>query len=1145
MTTTRLVLRGLQYYWPIHLAAVLGVAVAVSVLGGALVVGESVQASLRRLALARLGQTDTVVLGASFFREALAADLSAQPGWTTAWTAAVPLVVLEGTIEGETGGRRATRARVYGVDDRFWRFHGLDRHVATLRGREALLSAAMATDLAASAGTGVVLSVPQPSAIPAGVLQGRREGRTRTIRLTVREMLPASRQGEFSLRPEQGEVRAVFVPLELLQHALGLRGQANAVLLARDTASHRPARPAGAVADDALAAALRGAADIGEAGLRLRSLDSPRVVVIESDSGVMSDALLQQVHAALGDAHIDADVTPVLTYLANTIAIGNRTIPYSLVSAVDRPGNAGNPGPDNRRPPADMSAARPPIWLNEWAAADLRARPGDRVTLDYHIWSDDGGLLTRSAEFVYAGVVPMTGAGGDRSLTPDYPGLTGEARMADWDPPFPVDLGRVRPRDEDYWRRYRTAPKAFVPLGDGQRIWASRYGRVTSIRLTPRDGVEPADLRDRVHAHLRAGLDPVALGTLAVVPVRDDHVRAASGTTDFGQYFVYFSIFLVVSGLLLSGLFFRLGLEQRLREIGVLRAVGFPEGRIRRLFVAEGLAIAVAGSLLGAMGAVAYAAAIVHGLRTWWSGAVGMSSLEVSASPSAVAAGVLAAVAVVPIVVAASLRQFVRASPRRLISGLMPATARDDRRQPGLLADHFKLGALAATASAVVVAAATVGWLGHVGGFFSAGGLLLLASLLVLSGRLGVPAGAPISGAGWWPIARLGARGAAFRPGRTVLSVALIAFATFVIVAVGAFRRGAPEAPADRASGTGGYLLMAESLLPVHHDLGSPDGRLALDLTSGADAALAEVTISRFRLRAGDDGSCLNLYRPTRPRVLGAPASFIAEGRFSFSSSLAATPEERRNPWLLLERRFDDGAIPAIGDANSLAYVFHLRVGEDFVLPRNAAAPVRLRLVAALTDSVLQSELIVAEERFREVFPTEEGFRAFLIDTRGASPAVVAKALETGLAAYGLDVEATTDRLAAFHRVENTYLSTFQALGALGLLLGTLGVGIVLFRNVIERRRELAVMRAVGFGERHVTLLVVTESALLVTLGSVTGAACAIVAVTPALVERGDLVPGGGLVPLLAAVVAAGLASSMVAAAAARRFALVASLRAE
>src|SRR5204863_988206 len=94
-------------------------------------------------------------------------------------------------------------------------------------------------------------------------------------------------------------------------------------------------------------------------------------------------------------------------------------------------------------------------------------------------------------------------------------------------------------------------------------------------------------------------------------PVRAEGLAASGGSTDFGEYFVYFSFFLVASALVLAALFFRLGVEQRAREVGLLRAVGFGTSRVRRLFVAEGLLLAAIGSLIGMAGAVVYGAAMM------------------------------------------------------------------------------------------------------------------------------------------------------------------------------------------------------------------------------------------------------------------------------------------------------------------------------------------------------------------------------------------------------------------------------------------------------------------------------------------------------------------------------------------------------
>ena len=253
------------------------------------------------------------------------------------------------------------------------------------------------------------------------------------------------------------------------------------------------------------------------------------------------------------------------------------------------------------------------------------------------------------------------------------------------------------------------------------------------------------------------------------------------------------------------------------------------------------------------------------------------------------------------------------------------------------------------------------------------------------------------------------------------------------------------------------------------------------------------------------------------------------------------------NRWLLLEREFADGAVPFIADANSAAYVLHLGLGEDFVLERGgAAAPLRLRLVATLSDSIFQGELLMSEQNFLRHFPEQEGYRFFLLDLPDDRDAPrVAALMEERLSDFGFDAASTSERLAGFHRVENTYLSTFQMLGGLGLALGTLGLAAVLLRNVLERRRELALLRAVGYNGRHFGLMIVAENALLLACGLLTGTVCALLAIAPVVAARGGRLPFASLGLLLAAVVVSGLAASLVATAATLRAPLLASLREE
>ena len=221
-----------------------------------------------------------------------------------------------------------------------------------------------------------------------------------------------------------------------------------------------------------------------------------------------------------------------------------------------------------------------------------------------------------------------------------------------------------------------------------------------------------------------------------------------------------------------------------------------------------------------------------------------------------------------------------------------------------------------------------------------------------------------------------------------------------------------------------------------------------------------------------------------------------------------------------------------------MEYVLHKKLGDEITV--NGA---KLRLVAALSGSIFQGELVIAEKHFLKSFPESEGFRFFLLDGPEDQSAAITSTLEESLADAGFDVSPTEDKLLRFHAVENAYLSTFQTLGFLGLLLGTLGLSAVLLRNVLERRRELALLKAVGFSPKQLGWVVFAENGLLLIMGLGIGLAAALLAVAPVLKGNGASI--ASMMSLLGLVLLAGLGSSLLAMRAAIRSPLLASLRSE
>ena len=204
----RLVIRGLTFYWRTHLAVVLGVATSVAVLAGALLVGTSVRASLRDLLLAQIGRTDEVVASQHFFTEALGSSIEGDRTFATSFQHLAPLIAAaRGIVTSQESQRRAGDVTVYGVDDRFWRFHGVA--VTGPGARAAHVSQALASQLHVSANARLVVRLQRITDVPIESLHGRKEDVGRSLRVTVASVLTRDTLGDFFPRaiPERGARR--------------------------------------------------------------------------------------------------------------------------------------------------------------------------------------------------------------------------------------------------------------------------------------------------------------------------------------------------------------------------------------------------------------------------------------------------------------------------------------------------------------------------------------------------------------------------------------------------------------------------------------------------------------------------------------------------------------------------------------------------------------------------------------------------------------------------------------------------------------------------------------------------------------------------------------------------------------------------
>ncbi|HXG47575.1 MAG TPA: FtsX-like permease family protein, partial [Methylomirabilota bacterium] len=350
-------------------------------------------------------------------------------------------------------------------------------------------------------------------------------------------------------------------------------------------------------------------------------------------------------------------------------------------------------------------------------------------------------------------------------------------------------------------------------------------------------------------------------------------------------------------------------------------------------------------------------------------------------------------------------------------------------------------------------------------------------------------------------LASLGWRGCGRRRSRSLATIGLLAGGAFVVSSIAIFKLDASRDAGRREAGTGGFALIGQTALPVVQDLNTAAGREFFGLS---DRELAGVEFVPMRVREGDEASCLNLNRAQRPRLLGVNPELLARrGAFTFARVMDGA--ERRRGWDLLRRSGDTtgSAVPAIGDVNSIRWALHKKVGETLAFIDERGRAFDVKLVGGVANSILQGSLLIDEAEFASRFPGQSGYRLFLIDCPTNRVAEVSALLSRALQDVGLELTPAAARLGQFNAVQNTYLNTFQVLGGLGLLLGSAGLGVVVLRNVLERRAELGLLLAVGFRRRRLEALVLIEHAALLGLGLALGVGAAAAAVLPTLLTPG------------------------------------------
>lgn len=1049
MSRLSLILTSARHYWRGHLGLLFGAFLASAILSGSLFVGDSVRASLRRVASFRLGQIQAGVLGGDrWFTEKLARE-----------SKSVPAILAVGSASAGNGNVRVNNAQILGVDDSFWSLSPSGKKIA-IGSNEIAINEPLARKLNTKTGDSILLRLERPSAISRDAPLSGSTNEQVTLRRTIAAIVPPQDFGAFQLIASQITPDTAFVALSDLQRQIEMEGRVNASLGMLDTDKRT----------------------LEDFGLKLTRVSGGQKEWEISTSRVFLDPILAEKLLATPQAY------GVLTYLVNGITSAKGGTPYSMITAADRMNSS-----------LTDHASR--ITITQWLADDHNLQIGDDLTLKYFTVGLGRELKQEEATFKVSKILPMTDPEVTKAWTPEFPGVSDVDNCRDWEPGIPMDMKAIRDKDEKYWDDYKGTPKGFISLAAGQKLWKNRFGAHTAIRF-PDSGQDEAALKKEIVSKLQ--LSDIGL---VVRDFKADADAAAKGSVDFGGLFIGLSLFLIAAALVFAALLFLFTLERRASQIGLLLAIGWTSKNVRRVLLLEAGVIAIVGVLLGIFGGRFYTQLALDGLSGAWNGAAKGLPLIFEASPITQIAASLGTLIVVLLTLGWASRKLFATPARNLIDGSITSA-------PSRLTSHSNLPAhltLLIALSLIPAAMASSNPMAVSGMFFGSGMLLMIAGLLYLRRWMQRDRTSLAQ-----TLTQIGLRNISRRTSRSLAVIGMMAGGIFLVVAVNAFRMDATDA------GTGGFALIGESSLPVYEDLNSKAGREAFALD---EELLTKTTVVPFRVREGDDASCLNLNRAQKPQLIAVDFTKLAD-RFAFASgSLPQQPLE------------------ALADQATAMWGLGKGVGDKIDYTAADGSTFQVKLTGLLAGSVLQGKVIINEASYLAKYPDAAGYRFFLIGSD--KPDQVSAHLTRQLEQRGLALEPAKQRLEAFFAVQNTYIGIFTILGGLGVLLGTAGLGVLVARHVLERKGELGLMQALGFRSGALRTMIVGEHAALLVIGMLLGSLTAALAVFPALKQGGGDLPLAFLGSLIGGILLLGLVICLLATVFAVRGKLIESIRRE
>ena len=1041
MNSRKLVIRNLFYYRKKNFTVILGIAIATAVLIGALIVGDSVTNNLKRIAQLRLGKIEfTLNSGERYFTNQLADKLQSDLN-----TAVSPLLLLEGMAIAEGGVQRVNNIQILGVDSSFGNTFDTNIFLDKINPDEVIINTKLAGHLNVNPGDEILFRIKKASLIPLNAPFVSDDELTVTARLKIKKIAGDDDAGRFNLRISQTGPYSAFVSIDLLNQLMDLTGKANILLISQNTS----------LTGKYILETIGNNWTIEDAGLIIRELPESGEIEILSERVFFDQSTLDALQA------IPVSENLVFTYFVNEFSSGSNFTPYSFVSTFP-----------------DSLIGQNEVIVNQWLADDLNLKIGDSLNMKYFTVGPLRKLLELKSGFVVKNIVPIKDRFADENLMPVIPGLSDAGNCRDWETGIPINLDKIRDKDEDYWNIYKGVPKAFIAQSKAVDLWRNLYGSYTAVRFNANE-INP----DNLKIAITKNLNPASLG-FVINEVSKNSSEAATQGVDFSQLFMGLSFFVFLSAIILTILLLFLNLDGRKEQLETMSALGISKNKIHWIMNLESLILSASGALIGVILAILYTLIIFSALNGVWMDIVRTEMMQIYVSVPTLLKGFFLSMLVCWLTLFFTIRRFLNKKSAKYVD------LNSDKKS-------FSFNKLILIISVIGLAISITLIISQIMQserinaevFFIAGGLILISVLLIFFELIKKAEGNTFRK---MDVFSLGIRNSIRNKGRSISIVSLLAIGTFVVFSTGTNRKDLFIESTDKTSGTGGFQFYSESTIPIVRDLNDAKVRLETGLSE-------DINFVQISKAEGDDASCLNLNRISNPQILAVNPQNL-EGRFKFISE---TESIKNVSWLSLDIILPENIIPAIADETVIKWGLGKKAGDTLTYTDDYGNIMKLKLIGGIANSIFQGNIIISDKQFLKHFPDISGSNIFLIDGITENIDNIESELGMIFRDYGWEMKSAVQRLAEFNSVENTYLSIFMVMGAFAILIGTIGMGIVLARSILERKKEISLFKAIGISSQKILSVLLTEYLFLLISGILIGVLTSIIATLPSLLSPG------------------------------------------